>query len=117
MDDDDSVVAQRPAHDSDLLLYDYFKHLSSLVLITLGGLLLVLKDFSQKDLKPGFVLITFLFVSAAGIVSFTGTQEIVRAKCTGQPPRWLNYQRIAAPSLLAFGLGVFLTMFYYRLVQ
>ena len=116
--DDDSAVAELPAHDPDLLLYDYFKHLSSLVLITMGGLLLALKDFSAKDLKPALVVTTFLFISASGIVAFSGTQGIVRAKVTGKrPDRWLTFARIAAPNLLAVGLGVFLAMFYHRLTR
>lgn len=115
--DDDSAVAELPARDADLLLYDYFKHISSLVLITLGGLLLVLKDFSPKDLRPAFVLATFIFVSGSGIVAFSGTQEIVRAKATGKAPRWLNLSRIAAPNLLGVGLGIFLAMFYHRLTH
>jgi|SRR5579884_1555633 len=118
MDDDDSAVAELPAHDPDLLLYDYFKHISSLVLITLGGLLLILKDFSPKDVRPAFVLVTFLFVSAAGVVAFGGTQGIVRAKVTGKRPnRQLVFARIAAPNLLAVGLGVFLAMFYHRITR
>jgi hypothetical protein len=118
MDDDDSAVAELPPHDPDLLLYDYFKHISSLVLITLGGLLLVLKDFSPKDLRPSFVLITFLAVSASGVVAFSGTQGIVRGKVTGKRSnRWLVFARIAAPNLLAVGLGVFLAMFYHRLTH
>ena len=116
--DDDSAVAELPAHDPELLLYDYFKHLSSLVLITLGGLLVVLKDFSAKDLRPVFILATFLLVSSSGIVAFSGTQEIVRARSTGTPPkRWLQWSRIAAPNLLAGGLGVFLYMLYNRLTH
>jgi hypothetical protein len=116
--DDDSAVAELPAHDPELLLYDYFKHISSLVLITLGGLLIVMKDFGPKDVRPAALLITFLFVSSSGIVAFSGTQEIVRARATGKPTRrWLNLSRIAAPNLLAVGLGVFLAMFYHRLTH
>jgi hypothetical protein len=116
--DEDSIVAQLPADDPDLLLYDYFKHISSLVLITLGGLLLILKDFRAKDLMPALVLAVFLFVSGSGIVAFGGTQGIVRAKVTGKRPnRQLTFARIAAPNLLAVGLGLFLSMFYHRITH
>ena len=36
-DDDDGVPGQSHPRDGDLLLYDFFKHQTSLALLTLGG--------------------------------------------------------------------------------
>jgi hypothetical protein len=111
-DDEDSID---PAPDREMLLYDYFKHLSGLVLLTLGGLLIVMKDLDAKDVNPKFVTITFILIAFSGVLSFGGTNEIVRARYTGKTNRWrkwtLESSRYVAPYLLAAGLGLFLAMF------
>ena len=99
-------------HDGELLLYDFFKHLTGLVLLTLGGLLIVIKDFDPKDVKPAFVVAAIVLISASGVLSYAGSSEIVRARYTRTPThRSLQLSRIAAPALLSFGLGLFLAMF------
>ena len=99
-------------HDGELLLYDYFKHLTSLVLLTLGGLLIVMKDFDPKDVKPAFVIIAIVVISSSGVLAYSGSQEIVRARYTGtRTQRSLEVARIGAPILLAAGIGLFLAMF------
>ncbi len=98
--------------DRDMLLYDFFKHLTSLSLLTLGGLLIVMKDFDPEDVKPFMVTIDLILVSAGGIAAFSGSSEIVRSRYLGiAPKRSLQYLRVAAPALLAFGVGIFLAMF------
>jgi len=109
----DEETPQATEHrDGDLLLYDYFKYLTSLVLITLGGLLIVMKDFDPKDVKPGAVIITLLVISLSGVLSFGGAGEIARARYLGRPVKQsVNWVRIAAPALLAVGFGHFLALF------
>ena len=98
--------------DGELLLYDYFKHLTQLVLLTLGGLLIVMKDFDPKDVKPVFVIAAIVIISLSGVLAFGGTGEIARARYTGQPTKWsLQLARVVSPALLAVGLGLFLAMF------
>lgn len=105
----------RPApgrDDGDLLLYDFFKHLTSLVLLTLGGLLIVIKDFDPKDVKPVFVLAAIILIASSGVLSYGGSSEIVRARYTKTPTRpSLEWSRKLAPMLLAVGFGIFLAMF------
>jgi hypothetical protein len=53
MINEDQEVPGRPnVPDGDFLLYDFFKHLTSLALLTLGGVLIVIKDVDPKDVKP-----------------------------------------------------------------
>lgn len=99
-------------HDGELLLYDFFKHLTGLVLLTLGGLLIVIKDFDPKDVKPFFVVAAIVLIAGAGVLSYSGSSEIVRARYTGtKPNRSLQVSRILAPVLLSLGFGLFLAMF------
>ena len=113
--DDESAAAELPPHDPHLLLYDYFKHLSSLVLFALGGLLLVLKDFDAKDARPQIVATCFLMISMSGILAFGGSWGIVRCRLTGKPMnREVIMAQWGAPILLALGLGMFLAIFLHK---
>jgi len=120
---EDEETALKPAdhdraRDDDLLLYDYFKYLTSMVLLTLGGVLIVMKDFDPDDVKPQMVIITLVIISSAGVLAFGGSGEIVRSRVTGTPAsRSLKLARSGAPSLLAFGIGLFLAMFIDSLVK
>ena len=111
-DEDDGLPTQPDQRDGDLLLYDFFKHLTSLALLTLGGVLIVLKDVDPKDVKPIMVIVDIAVVSLSGILAFSGTSEIAKARYTGTAPaRSIEFLRRAAPATLTVGVGMFLAMF------
>lgn len=98
--------------DGDLLLYDFFKHLTSLALLTLGGVLVIVQKVDPKDVKPFMVIIDIGFISLSGILAFSGSSEIARARFSGaEPARSLEFLRKAAPISLTIGVGMFLAMF------
>jgi hypothetical protein len=100
-----------PAGDSELLLYDYFKHLTSLALLTLGGVLAIAQAADRADVKPFMLIIVLVVISAGGICSFVGAGEIVRRRYTGSSPHKIEFYRKAAPALLALGVGMFLGVY------
>ena len=111
-DEDDGPPGRAPQSDGDLLLYDFFKHLTSLALLTLGGVLIVLKDVDPKDVKPIMVIIDIAVVSLSGILAFSGTSEIAKARYTGGVPgRSIEFLRRATPATLSVGVGMFLALF------
>jgi hypothetical protein len=111
-DEDDKLGGLARERDGDLLLYDFFKHLTSLALLTLGGVLIIIKDVDPKDVKPFMVIIDIVFISLSGILAFSGSSEIARARYTGAAPtRSLEISRRGAPLLLTIGVGMFLAMF------
>lgn len=111
-DEDDKLPGQGRDQDGDLLLYDFFKHLTSLALLTLGGILVVIQDVDPKDVKPVMVIIDIAVVSLSGILAFSGSSEIARARYTGVPAAAsLEFLRKAAPATLTVGVGMFLAMF------
>lgn len=110
-DEDEGPGASRQS-DGELLLYDFFKHLTSLALLTLGGVLVVIQDVDPKDVKPFIVIADIVLISLSGILAFNGSSEIARARYTGtRPTRSLEISRRGAPILLAIGAGMFLAMF------
>jgi hypothetical protein len=100
---------ERVAGAGELLLYDYFKHLTSLCLFTLGG---VVAMVDRVDAKSRFGLMLVLIVIGLGALSsFGGAAEIVRSRLKGDKPNYLSFYRVAAPILLSIGVGMFLYHF------
>ena len=111
-DDEGHAPAQPDQHDGELLLYDYFKHLTSLSILTLGGVLAIAQAADPADVKRWVIVAVLLFVSAGGLVAFTGAGEIARARSTGTPVgASVQWSRKLGPTLLAVGVGMFLSVF------
>ena len=98
------------AHDAETLLYDYFKHLTSLCIVSLGGVLALVPN--SKDLSRAAIIAVLAVLGGAALLSFTGAGEIVRARYRRQPlGKGVNLCRIAAPVLLSVGVGMFIYLF------
>jgi hypothetical protein len=111
-EDETSLPALSPNQDSELLLYDYFKHLTTLSLISLGGVLTVAQIGDGGEVKPLLLIMVLVTIGLGGVASFGGASEIVRARFTGTPAhKSLSLYRISAPMLLALGVGMFLYVF------
>ena len=112
MTEDESSIATVRPDDGDLLQYDFFKHLTSLALLTLGGVLILAEKASEANVKSHLVLTVLVLISGAGVCAFSGASEIVRSRQTKTPPLpTLKFYRMAAPALLGIGVGMFLTLF------
>ena len=112
IDDEDKIApASAEGSDSELLLYDYFKHLTSLTLLTLGGVLAIAQGADRTDVKPVMLIIVLVVISAGGILSFVGAGEIVKKRYTGAATHKIDFYRKAAPALLAVGVGMFLGIY------
>lgn len=102
----------RGNRDNDMLLYDYLKHITSLSVLALGGILLLVQNIDPASLRHYKVVLTFLLVSMAGISAFHGAAEIVRLRSTDKPlSTGVTRIRTVAPLSLAAGVGVFLSLF------
>jgi hypothetical protein len=96
----------------DLLQYDFFKHLTSLSILALGGVLVLAKEADKADVHPVMIIIVLVLISAAGICGFSGANEIVRTRNSETPQMsFLKFYRVASPALLAMGVGMFLTLY------
>ena len=114
MSDDDSnlpAIVKVDETDRELLLYDFFKHLTSLTLLTLGGVLAIAQAVDKTDVKPPVLIAVLIIISGGGICSFVGASEIVKKRYTGKASRSLEFYRKAAPALLALGVGMFLGIY------
>ena len=110
-DDEGKLVGATGENDRELLLYDYFKHLTSLSLLTVGGVLAIAEAVDRSKVEAPGLIAVLLVISVGGICSFLGTGELVKKRYTGAPSRSLEFYRKAAPTLLALGVGMFLGIY------
>ena len=111
MSDSSDPLPTRPRDGSELL-YDYFKHMTSLSLITLGGVL-TLSQTRGIELKPFSLGMVVIFLTAAGVSGFVGMDEIVKARFEGQdPPGRVRRYRALCQAAFAIGIGGFLSLFF-----
>ncbi len=104
------------SRDGELLLYDFFKHLTSLSVLLLGGVLVLTPTAAAGDIAPEMAIAIIACISIGGIMAFNGSNEIVRARFTETPVRRsLKVNRVGAPAALALGIGMFLVMFIDKL--
>lgn len=113
IDEEHQLPESRHESDADSYLYDFFKFLTSLSVLTLAGIFGVsqLHGAMQRvgKLSFGFVLAC---VAIGGILAFMGASELVRTKLEGKPAgRKVQFFRRVAPAAYALGVGGFLMMF------
>ena len=107
IDHDETPQGREP----ERLLYDWFKHLTSLSLLTLGGVL-SLSQAGEIAIDRNQLTIGLLFVAAGGVLAFHGAEVLVAAHVDGKPlPRRVGWMRRASAFALAIGLGMFLGLF------
>jgi hypothetical protein len=101
--------------DADALLYDYFKHMTSLSLVSLGGALSI-SQLPDTELKPFSLAMVVVMLGATGVSGFAGMDEIVnsRLKGAGVSRRLWLYRKICSATL-GMGVGAFLFVFFNAL--
>jgi hypothetical protein len=108
----DSEDKPPPANGSEALLYDWFKHLTSLSLLTLGGILSISQLVTEGGFKKHTVIGLLIAVGLSGVIGFTGAESIVNARTTGAPlPKSVHLLRKIGSASLGLGVGAFLYIF------
>lgn len=106
MNSEDDIVEASAASPA-LLLYDFFKHISTLSLVAIGGALGIAPDEVGRDA----LALVLLSIGLAGAVAVMGLLSITRAHAAGQPmPERVRLYRTLAGGLFSFGIGTFLVV-------
>lgn len=98
------------APDGWMMLYDSFKHVTSLCLFTLAG------GVALQDKAEGrwavMLVVALVMIGVAGLISFAATGQIVDARLAGRTtiPN-LRFSRAAPGMLLSVGIGILLYIF------
>lgn len=110
--DSGPVTAAPEKGEGATFLYDYFKHLTSLSILTLGGVLAISQRGGAEMPARTVMYAIVAFVSLAAVLAFSGSSDIVRQKVTGKAPgKWQNFYRITSPICLGVGVGMFLALY------
>ena len=99
--------------EGDGYVYDYFKFLTSLSLLTLAGIFAIFQmDGALEQIGKPMLVAIMATVAAGGIASFMGVGQVVYAKTTGvDSQRKIGFLMKAAPALYCVGVGASLMMF------
>lgn len=109
--DSESPIPEGSRNRATLLLYDWFKHMTTLSLITLGGLLSILQA-GKTDVRPGFLEAIIVLIAIGGIIGFDGQSRILKAELAHEPlPAILKWFRRVAVWSYSLGVGMFLSLF------
>lgn len=111
---DDTVTAFEgpdPSGDRDILLYDYSKHLLSLSLFGLGGVVSITQSTIGQKIPGPIAALLIAFVALAGLSALSCSASILRARERSQPvPKTAWLASRAAMVFLGMGMGGFLTI-------
>lgn len=109
--DSESPIPESSQSRATLLLYDWFKNMTTLSLITLGGLLSILQA-GETNVKPGLLEAIIILIAIGGIIGFDGQSRILKAELANKPlPNILRWFRRVAVWSYTLGVGMFLTLF------
>ena len=104
--------SEPPGRDAESMLYDWFKHLTSLSLLTLGGVLSLSQVAEASEIRSTNLITVLMLVSAAGVMAFSAADQLVNSRVRGEPlPRQVRWMQRATPAVLGIGLGAFMYTF------
>ncbi len=104
--------------DTDPIVYDFYKFLTSLCVFSLGGVLALADKIGPEGRGKELLVGALIVICIAGLFAFTAVGEIVRARSRGEPLRpGTRFYQSAAGILLAFGLGMFTYLFVRSLFK
>ena len=97
--------------DGALLLYDYFKHMTTLALVTLGGILAIPQSIGTqmtvRELLPSLGLIAL-----SGAFSLYAMEAIIKSRLESRPlPKAMRWNRLIVGGTFGIGVGAFLGLF------
>jgi di/tricarboxylate transporter len=109
-EDIEAKITKKSTEDPLLLEYDYLKHISTLSLATLGGILSISKlDEKASQLS---VALAIALVAVGGALALMCGMQIVVSRRNDKPlSRWFRAYSAAATGLFMGGIGVFLGIF------
>jgi hypothetical protein len=102
-------VLARSKDDDELLVYDYFKHLTTLSLVALGGVLSI--STSIPGISPKSIIVIVVLLGIAGAVSLAALDVIVNERIYNRPiPRYIRYLRMVSVCFFGVGIGYFISV-------
>ena len=94
-----------------LLAYDFFKHMTSLSILTLGGMLTLSGSVFENALEPRRMVISMASIAASGFIAFAAQTEMVdwAHRGAGRPKIVARWGRGLIALTYGVGVGAFLS--------
>ena len=93
--------------DGDEYLYDYFKYLTSVSLVSLGALFTFLQMKNVSGVPSLLIAAAAVVLGASAFLSFSGAQALVAAKSDSRPvDDKIHTIRKLAPNVYLVGFGI-----------
>ena len=110
MNEPDEAARERDgrARDREMLLYDHAKHLLSLAVLGIGGVMSLSQSATGAKIGGPTIALLMGFFAASGLCSLSVSAAILRSRRDGQPLRasaWIFNQ--SAMGLLGAAVGSF----------
>jgi hypothetical protein len=99
--------------DRGILLYDYSKHLLSIALLAIGGVITITQSSDGKAIEPLVVGILLAAFGLSGVFALSASSAILQARQRRQAlddKAWLYIR--AAMGFLGMGVGGFLVVWF-----
>ena len=97
----------RGDHDGDHYLYDFFKYLTSVALLSLGAVFTFLGMETAKGVPPLMKAAAIVVLGAAAFMAFYGAEQLVAAKAKGEKIAPAVYRlRWLAPKVYLIGFAI-----------
>ncbi len=104
-------IVEQSAGRPELLLYDYFKHMTTLSLVTLGGILSI-SQTAGVVIPLTRLLPSLGFISLAGTLALVGMEAVIKAQFEGTGmKRAMRWSRLTVSGAFGLGIGAFLSIF------
>ena len=107
----ENALMQDADSEPDLLIYDFLKHITSLSLVSIGGVL-AMPEALDRPIEPIAMGVILLLIAFGGAMALHGLEAITKARSLGKPmPKSLKRYRSLASGSLAIGVGAFISFF------
>ena len=110
-----SLARERYSFSAEDRLYDFFKHVTTLSLLTLGGVLTIGEAADVPIDTVPFMLVIGL-IAIGGVSAYSGMLEVVEAGLKNeQRPKRLAFHKTMATLGFGMGTGAFISVFFMSL--
>ena len=104
----DEALLKAAERQPELLLYDYFKHMTTLSLAALGGIISI-PQLSALHYPVSNLIAAIVLMVLTGAGAFTGMEGVIAARMKDEPlSRMTRYSRQLCGVTFGVGIGAFL---------
>jgi hypothetical protein len=119
IEDESSVDPKNQAgdeHFDEAILYDFAKFLTTLALLSLGGVLTVTQTADKSVAKPPVIAVVVGFIALAGVCAVSAASKLAKVHLSFRAERFTaRHYLFAAIAFLGMGAGGFLTLWWKTL--